>query len=195
MAKKQNKQAKGNSGGNRKQPENFVQPATENAGAAAENAVTSELPATLPANNNEPALPANTEQAMTEQNQDQAQESKGLEITFNRNDATRRSNMVVFQADGHRGSVRVSKSLFTKDNVPATLTLAHPNFRPKTVPRSAMTAEERKAARKAQPKLTPAEKVANAEKRLEALRKQAEKAAAKGNTAQGTEGQAAAPAM
>jgi hypothetical protein len=107
-----------------------------------------------------------------------AQERKTMNVTFTRSDAKRRSNMIVFAApEGHRGSVRVSKSLFAKDSIPQELTLENPALAEPRKPREAMTAEERKAARKAQPKLTPAEKVAKLEQRLANARRKLQQGA------------------
>lgn len=103
--------------------------------------------------------------------QAQTSNGNGQLLTFTRNDKQRRSNMVVFDApEGRRGSVRISKTLFGKDQVPQTVAIEHPNFATPKVPYAKMSAEERKAARLARPKLTPAEKLARAEEKIAKLR-------------------------
>jgi hypothetical protein len=87
-----------------------------------------------------------------------------MDITLSRNDAPRRSNMVVYAIDGRKGSVRFSKTLFT--NAPATLTLSNASF---AAPKAKETKEERKARLAL---VTPAERVAKMEARLARMKAQ-----------------------
>jgi hypothetical protein len=67
--------------------------------------------------------------------------------------------LVIFNIEGRPGSVQFFRTLFDKDAVPATLRLTG-EF---AEPRAKLTAEERKARRKA---MTPAERLAQMEKRV-----------------------------
>lgn len=147
---------------------------------------TKQASAAAPATETEAPSADAGEQVMTEQNQ--ATNGSGdpaavPQVTFTRSDTKRRSNMLVFLApEGRRGSLRISKSLFTKDKVPTTLTVENPAFAEAKKARESMTKEERKAARAAQPKLTPAQKVAKLEERLAKERKRYEEQVAKAGT-------------
>lgn len=76
-----------------------------------------------------------------------------------------KSNAVVFVIPGVRGTVRVARKLFV-NGAPQTLVIDSDAFVAPAPPKVKMTAEERKAARAAAPKLTEAEKIARDEKRL-----------------------------
>ena len=77
--------------------------------------------------------------------------------------------------DGAARAVRFNVSSFPDKKAPAQIEVADGVFAAKIVkePKAKMTAEERKAARVAKPKLTLAERAANAAKRAEQLAKQA----------------------
>lgn len=102
-------------------------------------------------------------------------------IVLTRNDKQRRSTNIVYTSPSVKGSVRFSKSAFPNSEPPAELTIevADGTLVAPKPPRAAMTPEERKAARAAQPKLTLAEKVARAEKRTADLKAKMEREAAK----------------
>jgi hypothetical protein len=109
-------------------------------------------------------------------------------LELKRSDKERKSNSVVFVAAGYKGSVKFGKAFFT-GTAPETLSLEGP-FAPAKQPRVKMTAEERKAARAAQPKLTLAQKAELADKRAAKnsaraakLREQLAKANASGDAA------------
>ena len=98
-----------------------------------------------------------------------------MEITLTRNDSPRKSLMAVFGVDGRPGSVHFSKTLFTNQEAPKTLTISDIAF---AAPKLRETPEERKARIKALPKLTTAERVAKMEQRLAKLKLEAAKNAA-----------------
>lgn len=98
-----------------------------------------------------------------------------MEVTLNLNDKTRRSTSIVYQGDGLKGSVRIAKSAFKDKQPPATLTVSSDAF---AQPTAQLTKEEKAAIRKAQPKLTLAEKIAKREKQLTDMKARAAKEAA-----------------
>lgn len=103
-----------------------------------------------------------------------------MNISLVRSNKARKSNAVTYTADGYNGSVRFSKSFFADKTGPESLSLDSEAFAAARQARAKMTAEERKAARAAAPKLTPAEKLAKIEERAAKLRA---KIAAAGATA------------
>lgn len=76
-------------------------------------------------------------------------------------------------------SIRIPVGAFPSKTPPATLEFADGSFAASREKKAPMTAEERKAARKAQPQLTLAEKVAKAEERTAKLREKLAADAAK----------------
>jgi hypothetical protein len=93
-----------------------------------------------------------------------------MELTLTRNHAPRKGDrLVIYNIEGRRGTVQFLTSLFDKE-VP-TLKLVGEFAEPK-VPVAKLTAEERKARRALLPKLTPAEKLAQMEKRVATMRAQ-----------------------
>lgn len=103
------------------------------------------------------------------------QEQKRMEITLNRSDKTRKSSSIVYTADGFRGSLRVSKTYFANGTAPDQLTVATDAL---AQPKAKMTAEERKAARKLAPKLTPQQRLEQLEARAAKMREKLAKIAA-----------------
>ncbi|HET9536989.1 MAG TPA: hypothetical protein VFP43_16895 [Mesorhizobium sp.] len=94
------------------------------------------------------------------------------EITFTRSDRERKSQAIVYTADGYAGSARLSKTLFVDKQGPATLTISAAEFK---APRQVETAEERKARLKAMPKPTLQEVIDKRQAALDKLRAKAQK--------------------
>lgn len=95
-------------------------------------------------------------------------------------------------------SMRFPVGAFPNKVPPATLEFADGSFAGPKGSKTPMTAEERKAARKAQPKLTLAEKVAKAEERTAKLREKLAADAAKASAAapaSAPEGSVAQPSL
>jgi hypothetical protein len=87
-------------------------------------------------------------------------------VTFNKSDKARKSSSVVFvAANGMRGSIRASKTLFGGE-VPASISVTGEGF---AAPKVKLTPEQRKEARKNAPKLTPAQKLAKLQERTAKL--------------------------
>lgn len=99
-----------------------------------------------------------------------AKDTTTMVISLTRDNKARKSNAVTYTAAGYNGSVRFSKSFFADKTGPESLTLDSETFAAARQPRAKMTPEERKAARAAAPKLTPAEKLAKIEERAAKLR-------------------------
>lgn len=78
---------------------------------------------------------------------------------------------------GSAVALRIPVGAFPEKTAPASIDVADGIFAGPKAPKAQMTAEERKAARAAQPKLTLAEKVAKAEERAAKLREKLAKAA------------------
>lgn len=99
-----------------------------------------------------------------------------MDITLVRSDEKRRSTSVVYTGVGLKHSVKFSKTAFANGGAPTSFVLSFPEgiLAEPAKPRAAMTAEERKAARDAAPKLTLAEKIAKRQKSLDALKAKAD---------------------
>ncbi len=93
-----------------------------------------------------------------------------ITISLTKDTKARKSNAVTYTAPGYAGSVRFSKSFFADKSGPASMTLSDESFGAARVAKAKLTAEERKALRASQPKLTPAEKLAKIEERAAKLR-------------------------
>lgn len=101
-----------------------------------------------------------------------------VNVSITRKDKERKSSSVVYDIAGYSGkSVRFTRGLFPDKLGPASASITVPDgfFGAPSVPRAKMTAEERKAARAAAPKLTPAEKLAKVNERVAKLQATAAK--------------------
>jgi len=100
------------------------------------------------------------------------EQTHSMSITLTRSDKQRKSTNAVFTADGYQGGLKIAKSFFKDRNVPASITLGAEDgaLAEARKPKAKMTAEERKAARAAAPKLTPQQKLDKIEERAAKLR-------------------------
>ena len=98
--------------------------------------------------------------------------SQKMNVNLTRSDKQRSTGMVVFLVEGRPGSVRFSKTLFKNQTAPETIAVDTDafGFGEARVARTQETKEERKARLKALPKLTPAEKLARLEAKIEKMR-------------------------
>lgn len=91
-------------------------------------------------------------------------------ITLTLDPKTRKSTSLVFKLPaGVRGSVRIAKTAFPGGVPPTSLNLQSDSDSAFAQPKAKLTAEERKALRKDQPKLTPAQKLAKLQERAAKL--------------------------
>jgi hypothetical protein len=104
-----------------------------------------------------------------------AKDTKIMQITLTKSTKTRKSTSVVYTAGALRGSARFAKTFFKDGNAPDTIVIDSDAF---AEPKKKLTAEERKAARKDAPKLSPAEKLAKLQERSKKLEEKIAKEAA-----------------
>lgn len=105
-------------------------------------------------------------------------ETKMAQLNLTKSDKARKGSSVVFNIDGYKGkTVRFPKGMFPNNTPPQTLAFGVNDgvFAEPKQPRAKLTKEQRAAL----PKLTTAEKIARAEKRIADLKaKQAKESAA-----------------
>lgn len=111
------------------------------------------------------SISVDTASAVTHSGNDAQQSGAIMDITLTKSDKPRKSSSIVYLGAGLRGGVRIAKTCFAGGNAPASLVISGPFAEPK----AKMTKEERKAARAALPKLTPAEKLAKLNERAAKL--------------------------
>lgn len=117
---------------------------------------------------------------------------KDQNMTLNFKSLDKRGRNAIYT--GAAVSMRFPVGAFPNKTAPPTLEFADGSFAGPKGPKPPMTAEERKAARKAAPKLTLAEKVAKAEERTAKLREKLAADAAKAS-APAPEGTAIQPSL